>query len=66
MKTSFMPNNIVFPGGAVEKTDSNKNWSTWYKKFNINENCFKNLTIVQEKNRPVIFQTPYENNELGR
>jgi len=34
-KTSFMPNNICFPGGAIDKSDESKDWIAFLKKYKV-------------------------------
>ena len=50
-----MPNSIVFPGGAIDRTDETKSWINSYKKIGINNEKFEVLDNVQGQ-RPFIFQ----------
>jgi nucleoside diphosphate-linked moiety X motif 19, mitochondrial len=56
-KTSFMPNSVVFPGGAIDDTDENSNWCSLFDKSGLSAEKLKNLEI--QGVRPPIF---YGNN----
>lgn len=53
-KAKFMPNSIVFPGGVIEKSDSDKEWLSMFRSMGISDHQFKELATEQER-RPFIF-----------
>lgn len=53
-KAKFMPNGIVFPGGAIEKCDAEPSWLSLYRSMGINETHFKAIASDQ-KCRPFIY-----------
>lgn len=55
-RTSFMQNNIAFPGGGVEVQDETLDWLRYFKEAGIPDAAFKELDIPQT-NRPFIFQS---------
>lgn len=59
-----MPNGIVFPGGAIEPSDSDKSWNSIFSSFGISEDKFIDIESIQEK-RPSIFniQHPIHHND---
>ena len=54
-KSSFMPNSTVFPGGVKELSDSNAKWTQLYQRLGVPSKNLNDLSIVQDKNRPQIF-----------
>lgn len=49
-----MPNSIVFPGGVIEKCDSEREWLSVYRSMGIGDHQFKELATEQER-RPFIY-----------
>ncbi|KAJ8983312.1 hypothetical protein NQ317_010850 [Molorchus minor] len=60
LKSKFMANAYVFPGGNVSKTDSNPSWMKVFEKFGYDSKLFKEL--YPEENVPLIMQ----NDEIQR
>lgn len=55
-KAKFMPNGIVFPGGAIEKCDSEPSWLSLFASMGCNESHFKAIASDQKAgSRPFIF-----------
>ncbi|KAL1378146.1 hypothetical protein pipiens_015780 [Culex pipiens pipiens] len=54
-KTAFMPNSIVFPGGAVDKQDAILSWTDFFAKQGISKERLAGLTQVGGT-RPFIFE----------
>lgn len=60
-KTSFMPNNVVFPGGMIEKQDETLEWLKYFKKNGL-EKKLEEFRITTD--RPLILQD--QENQLQR
>lgn len=58
----FMPKAHTFPGGAIEKADSDQNWLKLYESFGMDQNYFNKLSKVHSA---PIFKN-YSDNELPR
>lgn len=55
LKSQFMPETYVFPGGNLSKSDSDLAWLALYENFGFSSNAFKNLASIE--NVPEILQS---------
>lgn len=53
-RASFMPNFVVFPGGAIEPADSRPEWLTSLRQMGVPDDRFAVLR-TEQKQRPFIF-----------
>lgn len=53
-RASFMPNYVVFPGGAIEPADSRPDWLTSLRRLGVPDERFAMLRTEQIR-RPFIF-----------
>uniref|UniRef100_A0A336MDJ4 CSON014049 protein n=1 Tax=Culicoides sonorensis TaxID=179676 RepID=A0A336MDJ4_CULSO len=63
-KTSFLSNNISYPGGALEEQDQNINWFEQFAKFGVSKQDLDTLTLdyhKQKQGNAFIFQDKNEN-----
>jgi len=54
-KTSFMPNSICFPGGAMDPTDEERAWTSFFKNHKIPSEELRRAAGIKQ---PFIFDTP--------
>lgn len=55
-KTSFLANNISYPGGAIEKQDESMEWLEHFKKFGVTERHLDRLKLPKEMQKAFIFR----------